>query len=271
MNQRWLVVCAALLGVSGNGNAGTANCAGIDALAQGDLVVHQAPSGSTVRLDARPLRVSSDGWYVFGIGRDASKPVTLEVQAPGTAPCRVTLPIHTRNWAIERVNGVPQATVSPPPEIARRIAREQQRVAATRSIDSARGDFIDGFIWPVSGRISGHFGSQRIYNGEPRSPHSGVDIAANQGVPVKAPAAGRVIFADPDLYLTGGTVLIDHGHGVNSSFLHLSRLDVHEGQQVQQGETIGAVGATGRATGPHLHWGLNWFDVRLDPEALPPR
>lgn len=270
MNLRWLIVSAVWLGLAGDATA-AANCAGIERLRQGDLVVRQAPAGSSAQLDGRPLQVSADGWYAFGVARDARQPVTLELHTPGAARCRVTLPVQARNWPVERVNGVPQATVSPPPKIARRIAREQARVAKTRMLDSNLDGFSQSFIWPVSGRISGHFGSQRIYNGEPRAPHSGVDIAANQGTPVKAPAAGRVIFADADLYLTGGTVLIDHGHGINSSFLHLSRLDVHQGQQVQQGDIIGTVGSTGRANGPHLHWGLNWFDVRLDPEALPPR
>jgi len=261
---------AAALTVAGIANA-SERCIGIDLLRQGDMVIQQTAVGNRVELDGRPLRVSLDGWFAFGVGRDARAPVTIEVRSALTEPCRVTLPIQARNWPVEHVNGVPQATVSPPPKVAARIAREQARVAATRLLDSDLNDFANGFIWPLSGRISGQFGSQRIYNGEPRAPHSGVDIAAARGEAVKAPAAGRVIFADADLYLTGGTVLIDHGHGINSSFLHLSRLDVQVGQRINQGDVIGAVGATGRATGPHLHWGLNWFDVRLDPAALPPR
>lgn len=265
-----VAIAAALLSVVGIAS-GSERCIGIAALRQGDLVIRQVAEGSTVDLDGRALRVSHTGWFAFGIGRDARAPVMIEVHSPTTGRCRVTLPIRARDWPVERVNGVPQATVSPPPEVAERIAREQARVAKTRLLDSDLDGFANGFIWPVSGRVSGQFGSQRIYNGEPRSPHSGIDIAASRGVAVKAPAAGRVIFADADLYLTGGTVLIDHGHGVNSSFLHLSRLDVSVGQRVMQGDVIGAVGATGRATGPHLHWGLNWLDVRLDPQALPPR
>ena len=125
----------------------------------------------------------------------------------------------------------------------------------------------------MQGRISGRFGSQRIYvladgSSSPKSAHSGMDIAAADGTPIEAPAAGLVTFARPDLYLTGGTVLLDHGHGVSSNFLHLSRLDVKVGERIEQGQVIGAVGATGRATGPHLHWGMNWFDVRIDPLLL---
>jgi murein DD-endopeptidase MepM/ murein hydrolase activator NlpD len=143
-------------------------------------------------------------------------------------------------------------------------------VVAARVRDDAREDYAQQFIWPVQGRISGRFGNQRIYmlpdgSGAPKSPHSGMDIAVPQGTPVKAPAAGVVTFAAPDLYLTGGTVLLDHGHGVSSNFLHLSLLEVKVGDRVAQGQVIGAVGMTGRATGPHLHWGMNWFNVRVDP------
>jgi murein DD-endopeptidase MepM/ murein hydrolase activator NlpD len=122
----------------------------------------------------------------------------------------------------------------------------------------------------VQGRVSGVFGSQRIYNGTPKSPHSGLDVAAAQGTPVRAPAAGVVTLAEPDLYLTGGTVLLDHGHGVSSNFLHFSRIDVHVGQRVAQGDVLGLVGMTGRATGPHMHWGMSWFGVRVDPRLLLP-
>jgi murein DD-endopeptidase MepM/ murein hydrolase activator NlpD len=177
----------------------------------------------------------------------------------------VDLAATARDWPIERINGVPPATVNPPPAIAARIAAEQARVAAVRQRDDARDDYLAPFIWPVQGRVSGRFGNQRIYNGSEGTPHSGMDIAASQGTPVRAPAAGVVSFADPDLYLTGGTVVLDHGRGVSSNFLHLSRIDVRVGDRVEQGSVIGAVGATGRATGPHLHWGMNWFDVRVDP------
>ena len=177
-----------------------------------------------------------------------------------------------RDFPIERIEGVPPQTVEPPPAIAERIKREQARVVAVRSRNDARDDFLETFIWPVQGRISGRFGNQRVYvvnnKDVPKSPHSGMDIAVPQGTPVKAPAAGVVTFADSDLYLTGGTLVIDHGHGVSSNFLHLSRIDVKVGDRVEQGQIVAAVGMTGRATGPHLHWGLNWFDVRLDPLLL---
>lgn len=235
---------------------------------QGDLVVARAAPGSAVSVDGRALRVSPQGWYAFGIGRDATAPLTLRIVAPDGSATLERVAVLPREWPTERVQGVPETTVNPPSAIAARIAREQAQVAATRTRDDPRSDFAHGFIWPVAGRISGRFGSQRIYNGTPRAPHSGVDVAADDGTPVHAPAAGIVTFADPALYLTGGTVLLDHGQGVSSSFLHLSRIDVSVGAVVAQDQVIGAVGATGRATGPHLHWGLNWFEIRLDPESL---
>lgn len=232
---------------------------------QGALVLGHVPPGSTVRWNRRPVRVAADGTVVFGIGRDASGAPLLEVVPPAGPARAVSIAIQPRDWPIERIDGVPPQTVDPPPAIAERIRAEQARVMQARTRDDDRLDFLQPFLWPVEGRISGRFGNQRIYNGSAGAPHSGMDIAAAEGTPVRAPAAGVVSFADPDLYLTGGTVVLDHGFGVSSNFLHLSRLDVREGDYVAQGQTLGAVGSTGRATGPHLHWGMNWFDVRVDP------
>ena len=232
---------------------------------QGALVVGTTHADATVTLDGRQLRVSPAGAFVFGIGRDASGEILVSIRQPGTSAIQHRIVVTPRDWPIERIDGVPPATVNPPPAIAARIEREQAKVVAARARDDDRADFAQAFMWPVEGRISGRFGNQRVYNGTPKSAHSGMDIAAPNGTPVKAPAAGVVTFAAPGLYLTGGTLLLDHGHGVSSNFLHLSRLDVEVGDRVQQGQVIGAVGATGRATGPHLHWGMNWFDVRIDP------
>lgn len=235
---------------------------------QGTLVIGKVPPGSVVRYGGRTLRVTSYGSVVFGIGRDASGSASVEVALPDGSSQTSAIGILPRDWPLQHIQGVPPATVSPPPAIARRIQEEQARVTAARVRDDARADFAQTFIWPVQGRISGRFGRARVYNGKPGAPHSGLDIAVPTGTPVKAPAAGIITFADPDLYLTGGTVLLDHGHGVSSNFLHLSRIDVKEGQRVSQGEVIAAVGSTGRSTGPHLHWGMNWFDVRVDPQLV---
>jgi len=237
-------------------------------MSQGALVEATVPAGSTATVNGKSVHVGADGMLVFGAGRDEKGPITVVVTRPDGQRDTTRIAVTARAWPVERVNGVPPKTVNPPPDIAARIQREQAEVAAARQRDDEREDFAQGFIWPVKGRISGRFGSQRIFNGTPKSPHPGMDIAVPEGTPVKAPASGIVTFAKPGLYLTGGTVLIDHGFGVSSNFLHLSRLNVKVGQHVQQGEVIGAAGMTGRATGPHLHWGVNWFEVRLDPMLL---
>jgi hypothetical protein len=241
-----------------------------EVVSQGALVRGETASGNRVRLGDRALRVDAEGRFVFGVGRDERGPLQLRIDWFDGARETVNLTVQPRDWPIEHVRGVPPATVDPPPEIAARIAREQAAVAAARVRDDARSDFAGEFAWPLQGRISGRFGSARSYNGKPGTPHSGTDVAAPAGAPLRAPAPGVVTFAEPDLYLTGGTLLLDHGHGVSSAFLHLSRIDVRVGQRVARGDVLGAVGATGRATGPHMHWGLNWFDVRLDPQLLAP-
>lgn len=232
---------------------------------QGALVFGKVPPGSQVRYRERLLRATGYGTVAFGVGRDETGPLKVDVTLPSGRVEPVSIAVTPRDWPVEHVNGAPPKTVNPPPEIAARIQREQALVTAARERDDERTDFALPFQWPVQGRISGRFGNARVYNGQPGAGHSGMDIAAPDGTPVRAPAGGVVTFASPDLYLTGGTVLLDHGHGVSSNFLHLSRIDVKVGDRIEPGQVIGAVGATGRATGPHLHWGMNWFDTRIDP------
>jgi len=235
---------------------------------QGAMVIGRVPPGSRVEVGGRRLRVTGYGTVVFGIGRDAGSPARITVTPPGGGERTVEIAVSARDWPLQRVDGVPPRTVEPPPEVATRIRREQALVAAARVEDRPLTGFAQHFAWPVEGRISGRFGRARVYNGKPGAPHSGMDIAAPQGTAIRAPADGVVTLAEPDLYITGGTVLIDHGHGIGSNFLHMSRLDVQAGDPVKQGQVIGAVGATGRATGPHLHWGMTWFDVRIDPQLV---
>jgi murein DD-endopeptidase MepM/ murein hydrolase activator NlpD len=242
-----------------------------DHLQQGQLVIGHAPAGAQLEFDGHKLRIGKDGVFVFGLDRDAPAPATLHVRYASGVTHDVKLNVGKRDYRIERVEGLPQQTVTPNPEIAARIAREQARVAQARTRDDAREDFLHGFALPVQGaRISGVYGSQRIDNGVAKAPHMGLDMAVPVGTPVHAPAAGIVSFAAADLILTGGTVLIDHGFGLTSSFLHMSRLDVKVGDRIERGQVIGAAGMSGRATGPHVHWGFNWFDVRLDPALLTP-
>jgi len=234
---------------------------------QGGLVIGHAAADCRVDYDGRELRVGQDGAFAFGIGRDVRGPLRVHVDCRGQSPRVHLLMITPRRWKIERVNGVPPQTVTPPPTVLARIVHERALVADARTRDDAREDFEHGFSWPVHGRISGRFGSQRIYNGTPRAPHSGVDIAVPTGTPVHAPAAGVVTLAR-DLYLSGNTVIIDHGFGLSSVLLHMSKLEVKPGQRVRQGQVVGLSGMTGRATGPHVHWGMNWFGVRMDPRLV---
>ncbi len=239
-------------------------------LQQGQLVIGHAAPGCRIAFNGRDLHVAQDGVFVFGLDREAPPTVSLSVDCAHGIAGTKTLQVAKREYQIERVEGLPPKTVTPDPETAKRIEEEQARVADARKRDDAREDFTHGFALPVQGaRISGVYGSQRIDNGVPKSPHMGLDMAVPEGTPIHAPAAGIVTFAEPDLVLTGGTVLIDHGFGLTSSFLHMSRLDVNVGQRISRGDVIGAAGKTGRATGPHVHWGFNWFDVRLDPALLP--
>ena len=244
---------------------------------QGSLVIGRVPAGSTVFLSDEgqaenipsiELNVAKNGRIVFGIGRDETHTKTLSIRLKDANLSHKKIMITARKFDIENVTGVTQETVTPNPASAARIDAEQAEVSAARLRNDDRLDFDTKFIWPVEGRVSGVYGSQRIYNGTPKSWHSGLDVAAVQGTPIKAPAGGIIIFANPDLFLTGGTVLIDHGMGISSNFLHLSRLDVKVGDRVEQGQIIGLVGMTGRATGPHMHWGMNWLKVRIDPQLL---
>jgi murein DD-endopeptidase MepM/ murein hydrolase activator NlpD len=261
----WIPLVAAQEAVSGSPVSQEERLVFPTSVSQGALVFGKVPAGSQVRYRERLLRATGYGTVVLGVGRDEAGPLTVDVTTPSGRMESVRIAVTPRDWPVEKVNGVPPKTVNPPPEIAARIQREQALVTAARGRDDERADFALPFQWPVQGRISGRFGNARVYNGQPGAGHSGMDIAAPNGTPVKAPAGGIVTFASPDLYLTGGTLLLDHGHGVSSNFLHLSRIDVKVGDRVEPGQVIGAVGATGRATGPHLHWGMNWFDVRIDP------
>lgn len=231
---------------------------------QGSLVTVSAPPGSLAALDGRPLRVSADGRFAFGFAPDQTAASLITVRYPdGGGDSRSYTPI-VRQYDVQRVNGLPQNTVTPPPEVRERIAREAEAIFLTRLRDTPGSDFLSGLDWPAPGVESGVFGSQRINNGVPGSPHYGVDMAAPTGTPIRAPADGVVSLSD-DHYLSGGLTLIDHGQGVSTAYLHQSARLVKAGDVVKRGQRIGLIGATGRATGPHLHWAMNWFQVRLDP------
>ncbi len=237
-------------------------------LVQGGLIFGRVTPGAEVQVGERLLRVSPEGRFVLGFGRDAASEVELSVTYPDGSQDTRLLPVKTREYDIQRINGVAKKYVSPPEAVLERIKQENAEIARVRAIDHPEAFFDNGFVWPVIGRISGIYGSQRIFNGEPRRPHFGVDIAAPKGTPVGAPADGVVTLAEADLYYSGGTVILDHGHGLTSAFLHMESLSVEVGQRLKQGAEIGKVGSTGRSSGPHLDWRINWFEERVDPQLL---
>lgn len=248
---------------------GFANTLSLDGpLMQGALVQGRTEPGASVALNGHRVRVSPEGIFLLGFGRDASPEATLEVTFPDGRRTERELEITQRDYQIQRVDGLPPRKVTPKPEDLARIRADAALVRETRRRDDARTDFLSGFIWPTDGRITGVYGSQRILNGKPRRPHFGIDIAAPMGTPVVAPADGVVTLVHHDMFFSGGTMIVDHGHGLSSTFLHLSDVLVKEGERVTQGMPIAKVGATGRVTGAHLDWRINLFEERLDPQLL---
>jgi len=236
---------------------------------QGSLLWGQAPVGAAhITINQRRVPVSPEGTFVFGVGRDETAPIKLTaVNASGTIAEYVIEPIP-REFDIQRIDGLPPKKVTPNPAVFERIGREAALIKNVRAGAADTSRFPVTFAWPVTGRISGIFGSQRILNGKPRSPHRGVDVAAPEGTPIVAPAPGVVRLTHDDMYYTGKTVMLDHGFGVTSVYVHLSDITVAVDQVVEAGDVLGAVGQTGRATGPHLHWGISWFGVHVDPQPL---
>ncbi len=231
---------------------------------QGDMVIGQGGVRG-MALDGRALRVASNGAFVFGLGRDHGAEARITV--PG-APPRM-LRIERRQWDIQNITGLPPAQVTPDDAALARIQAERTRLATARAADSDRTDWLPPMAWPARGRISGVFGSQRVLNGQPRQPHYGLDVAGPVGTPLVAAWGGRVTLA-ADFFFFGQLVVIDHGHGINTLYAHMSSIDVTEGQVVAQGARIGAMGASGRVTGPHLHFSLSWYSVWLDPQPRLP-
>lgn len=240
------------------------------AASQGGLMIGRTAPGAQVTLDERAIKVGPDGIFVIGFGRDHGPTAVLRVAAAGETLAR-PLAIAQRSYDIQRIDGLPPTQVTPPEAVLARIRGDAARVRAARDRDSDLTGFARPFVWPVTtGRISGVYGSQRVLNGAARQPHYGIDIAAPTGTPVVAPADGVVGLVEPDLYFSGATLLIDHGHGVSSTFLHLDAIEVTAGQAVRQGERIATVGSSGRSTGPHLDWRINWFERRIDPALVVP-
>ncbi|MDL2269539.1 M23 family metallopeptidase [Desulfosarcina sp. OttesenSCG-928-A07] len=240
-------------------------------LTQGGMAVGKTEPGTRVTFQGKALQVAPDGTFVIGFARDAAPTGTLSLRHPDGTTQNKTLSIERRQYPVQRIDGLPQNQVTPTSKAdLARIQKDAAQAVAARKYDSPLTDFAEPFIWPVTGRISGVWGSQRILNGVPKRPHFGVDIAAPTGTPVKAPAGGIIRLAHNDMFYSGGTLILDHGHGISTVYMHLSKLRVTEGQQVSKGDIIGDVGATGRVTGPHLHWGMHWFATPIDPSLVTP-
>jgi murein DD-endopeptidase MepM/ murein hydrolase activator NlpD len=240
-----------------------------DRVYQGDLIVGQIEPAGTVLLKGKEQPVSSRGYFVIGVPR-LQKTDLLITAISGQNKVSKTVRVLAYEWKIQRIDGLPKRQVNPPPEALVRIKNDNQKVREIRQagIHPVPLFLRGGFIAPVKGRITGVYGSQRILNGQPRSPHSGVDIAAAKGTPIVSPANGIIRLAAKDMYLMGNTLMIDHGMGLVSIFIHLDSVSAGEGQRVAQGEIVARVGNTGRTTGPHLHWGISVGSTSIDPARL---
>lgn len=236
----------------------------------GALLLGKTLPGARVVVLGHTLMADAAGGFVFGLGRDQTSPVVITVDAPESGSASFEFPVKRRKYDVQRVEGVESKYVSPPEEVLERIASDAALVRKARDTSSARTFFRQAFQWPAEGPVTGVYGSQRVFNGVPKRPHFGLDIAGPVGTPVVAPVDGVVTLAHPDMYYSGGTLILDHGQGISSSFIHLSEILVKEGEQVAQGQLIARIGATGRVTGPHLDWRVNWYQERLDPQLLLP-
>jgi len=232
---------------------------------QGHFIIGKTDPGTKVKIDKKQVKVSKDGYFAFGLDRDRKYDVVITIEKDGVKE-KITKRVQKRKYNIQKIDGLEEKKVTPPEEVYERIKKENKLIAEARAVDSDLDFFKDKFIIPVDDSIiTGVYGSQRILNGKPKWPHYGLDFAQKEGTPVKAMLDGTVTLSESDLYYTGGTLIFDHGHGISTLYMHMQKILVEKGQKVKQGEVIGMVGSTGRATGPHLDIRLNWFDTRLDP------
>ena len=234
---------------------------------QGHYIVGITDPSSNIIIDKKKVRVSDDGYFVFGIDRDRKFDLTITKIKNGKEK-KIIKKVLKRKYNIQRIDGLEESKVTPPESVYKRIKEENNKIGKARAIDSNLPFFKKEFIMPVEGIISGVYGSQRILNGKPRWPHYGIDIAAKQGTMIKSSGTGVVTMAEDDLYYTGGTIIMDHGHGISTIYSHLETVYVTVGDRINQGDIIGTVGSTGRSTGPHLDFRVNWFQTRLDPMSL---
>ena len=235
---------------------------------QGSFILGKTEPGSEVFIDKKKVKVTSDGFFVFGLERDRKYDVVITLNKDGNKQ-KIVKKVQKRKYNIQRIDGLEEKKVTPPEEVYERIKRENKWIGEVRAINSDLTFFTEKFIVPVENSIiSGVYGSQRILNGKSKWPHYGLDFAAEEGTKIKAMLDGTVTLSEPDLFYTGGTLIFDHGHGISTLYMHMEKILVKKGQKVKQGDIIGTVGSTGRATGAHLDVRLNWFQIRLDPATV---
>ncbi len=234
---------------------------------QGHYIVGVTDPSSKIIIDKKNVKVSEDGYFVFGIDRDRKFDLTITKINNGKKE-KIIKKVLKRKYNIQRIDGLEESKVTPPESVYKRIKKENNKIGEARAINSDLPFFKNKFIMPVEGIISGVYGSQRILNGKPRWPHYGIDIAAKKGTMIKSSGSGVVTMAEDDLYYTGGTIIMDHGHGISTIYSHLETVLVSVGDKINKGDLIGTVGSTGRSTGPHLDFRVNWFQTRLDPMSI---
>ncbi len=235
---------------------------------QGSFILGKTDPDSTVAIDNKKIRVSKDGYFAFGLGRDRKNDIIIKIQKNGVSK-KFIKQVFKRKYKIQKIDGLPPKQVTPPPEVYERIKKDNILIGKARSTDTDFDFFKEKFIYPIDKYIiTGVYGSQRILNGKPRRPHYGIDFHAPEGTPVKAMMDGKVTLAENDMYFTGGTIIFDHGHGISTLYMHMKDINVKVGQKIKQGQVVGTLGQSGRATGPHLDIRLNWFDIKLDPASI---
>jgi len=235
---------------------------------QGSFIIGKTKPGLKIEIDNRKIRLTKDGYFAFGLGRDRKNNIIIKIIENKKIQI-IEKKILKRSYAIQKIDGLPKKQVTPPPEVYERIKKDNVLIGKARSIDTAYNYFKDKFVNPIDEYIiTGVYGSQRILNGKPRRPHYGVDFHAPEGTPVKAMMDGEITLAEKDMYFTGGTIIFDHGHGISTLYMHMKEVSVKVGQKVKQGDIVGTLGKSGRATGPHLDIRLNWFEVKLDPASV---
>ena len=235
---------------------------------QGNFILGKTSIDSKVLIDNKKIKISKEGFFVFGIDRDRKNDIIIKIVNKEKIE-KIVKKVYKKKYHIQKIDGLPQKQVTPPKEVYERIKSDNKLIASARAVDSDLNFFTKKFIIPVdSPVISGVYGSQRILNGIPKSPHYGIDFAADEGTPIKNMLEGIVTLSEKDLYYTGGTVIVDHGHGISTLYMHMKDVNVSKGQSIKQGDLIGTVGKTGRSTGPHLHIQLHWYDMKLDPASV---